>query len=684
MKQHKNPTAKSAKPIQGWQIEGREWWLWSLAVVVTLVLTFGIVSLTFFQLHPPTEGSYWLQLKEWVRGLACVVLLFDIYTLYQHMQLQRIRRRLAERDQLFQLITENAADMIAVVDGAGQRIYNSPAYEHVLGYSAEELRTTSSIEQVHPDDRARVLEAAHKARSTGQGQRLEYRIRHKDGTWRILESTASAVRDPKGKTEKLVIVNRDISERKRAEEMLAHNAFHDGLTNLPNRALFLDRLQRAFALSKRHADYKFAVLFVDIDEFKVFNDSLGHTVGDEVLIQIGQRLTASLREVDTISRPHLTESAKDDTLARVGGDEYTVLLEDIRNPSDAIRVAERLQSRLSAPFAVHGYEIVITASVGIALSSAACAHAEDLLRDANIAMYRAKRTGKARCEVFDTAMHAGALRRLDLETELRKALELGEFRTHYQPIISLRTGRITGFEALTRWQHGGRLLAPVEFIAVADETGLIIPMNQLLLREACEQLRTWHAQFPTESPLTMSVNITSKEFAYPNLAKGIGETLKQTGIDPGNVQLEITETIAMGDPEKAASVFSELKALGVRLSVDDFGTGYSSLSRLQRFPVDSLKIDRAFISQMDSDPESHKIVQIIIMLAQNLGLVTVAEGTETEEQVNQLKALDCGFAQGYFFSKPADHVAISDLLLKVNTSGKKPTAIHTLQATAGV
>ena len=316
MKQRKTPTAKSAKPIQGWQIEGREWWLWSLAVVVTVVLTFGIVSLTFFQLHPPTEGSYWLQLKEWVRGLACVVLLFDIYTLYQHMQLQRIRRRLAERDQLFQLITENAADMIAVVDGAGQRIYNSPAYEHVLGYSSEELRTTSSIDQVHPDDRARVLEAAHKARSTGQGQRLEYRIRHKDGTWRILESTASAVRDPKGKTEKLVIVNRDISERKRAEEMLAHNAFHDGLTNLPNRALFLDRLQRAFALSKRHADYVFAVLFVDIDEFKVFNDSLGHTVGDEVLIQIGQRLTASLREVDTISRPHLTESAKDDTLAR--------------------------------------------------------------------------------------------------------------------------------------------------------------------------------------------------------------------------------------------------------------------------------------------------------------------------------------------------------------------------------
>jgi diguanylate cyclase (GGDEF)-like protein/PAS domain S-box-containing protein len=391
----------AAAPIQRWQIEGREWWLWGLAVVVTLVLTFGIVSLTYFQLHPQSEGTYWTDLKEWVRGLAFVVLLFDIYTLYQHLQLQRMRRQLAERDQLFQLIAENAADMIAVVDGTGKRIYNSPAYHHILGYSAEELKSTSSIEQIHPDDRQRVLEAAHKARATGQGQRMEYRIRHKDGSWRILESTASAILNAKGETEKLVIVNRDISERKRAEELLAHNAFHDGLTNLPNRALFLDRLQRALVLSKRHTDYKFAVLFIDIDEFKVFNDSLGHKVGDEVLIQIGHRLTASLREVDTIARPHLGPS-KDDTLARLGGDEYTILLEDIRNPSDAIRVAERLQSRLAVPFTVQGYEIVVNASVGIALNTAACAHGEDLLRDANIAMYRAKRAGKARCEVFDT------------------------------------------------------------------------------------------------------------------------------------------------------------------------------------------------------------------------------------------------------------------------------------------
>jgi diguanylate cyclase (GGDEF)-like protein/PAS domain S-box-containing protein len=674
---------QNSDAIPNRHIEGREWWLWGLAVTVTLVLTLGIVSLTFFQLNPPTEGGYWSDLREWVRGLACVVLLFDIYTLYQHLQLQRIRRRLAERDQLFQLITENAADMIAVVDETGRRVYNSPAYERILGYSTDELRTTSALEQIHPDDRQRVMEASHKARSTGQGQRLEYRIRHKDGSWRILESTASVVRNEKGETVRLVIVNRDISERKRAEEMLAHNALHDGLTNLPNRALFLDRLQRAFALSKRHPKYKFAVLFIDIDEFKVFNDSLGHTIGDELLVQIGQRLKASLREADTISRQQGKLSAEDDTLARFGGDEYTVLLEDIRDPSDAIRVAGRLQAKLGAQFEGNGYEIMVTASIGIALSAASAVAPEDLLRDANIAMHRAKRTGKARCEVCDSGMHASAVKRLELETELRKGLELGEFRTHYQPIISLETGRITGFEALTRWQHADRLLPPAEFIAVAEETGLIVSMNRLLLREACEQLMEWHSLYPSEPPLTMSVNITPKEFAHPNLAKQIGVILDQMRFDAANLQLEITETIAMGDPERTASVLSELKALGVRLSVDDFGTGYSSLSRLQQFPVDSLKIDRAFISRMDSDAESRTIVEIIMMLAKNLGLITVAEGTETEEQVNQLRILGCGFAQGYFFSRPADHKAITQYLGKINRAGAPSTSINAHTAGAG-
>src|SRR5580700_5521199 len=474
------------------QIEGREWWLWGFAVAVTLALTLGIVSFTFPWFHFESDSSYWFDLREWVRGLAGLVLLFDLYTVYQHFQLQRIRRQLAERDQLFQLISENAADMIALVDIEGRRLYNSPAYKKVLGYSAEDLKDSSSIEQIHPDDRPRVLAAAEKARTSGRGERVEYRILHKDGSWRTLESTASAIRNPKGQTEKLVIVNRDITERKRAEELLVHNAFHDGLTNLPNRALFLDRLQHALTLSKKHANYKFAVLLIDIDEFKIVNDSLGHTAGDELLIKIGQRLKEAVRRADTVSRPRgnglVDKPASDDTLARLGGDEFTILLDDIRDPIEAVRVAERIQAELAAPFAVNQQEIVISASIGITSSTSPHTQAEDLLRDADIAMYRAKRGGKARCEVSDPAMHANAVKRLKLETDLRKAFDQGEFRVFYQPIVSLKTGKITGFEALTRWQRAGKIVPPIDFIPVAEETGLIIPMNRQLRREACQQL----------------------------------------------------------------------------------------------------------------------------------------------------------------------------------------------------
>ncbi|MGD1216739.1 MAG: EAL domain-containing protein, partial [Terriglobales bacterium] len=575
-------------------------------------------------------------------------------------------RQLAERDQLFQLISENAADMIALVDSDGRRLYNSPAYLKVLGYSPEDLKATSSIEQIHPDDRPRVLKAAEKARLSGRGERMEYRVRHKDGSWRTLESTASAIRNAKGQTDKLVIVNRDITERKRAEEMLAHNAFHDGLTNLPNRALFLDRLQHALTLSKRHSNYKFAVLLIDVDEFKIVNDSLGHSAGDELLIQMGQRLRDSVRRADMVSRPRTSgvpdRPANDDTLARLGGDEFAILLDDIRDPIEAVRVAERVQAELATPFVVNQQEIVISASIGIAASTSPHTQAEDLLRDADIAMYRAKRAGKARCEVSDPAMHASAVQWLSLETDLRKALDQGEFRVYYQPIVSLQTGKIAGFEALTRWQRPEGLLSPIEFIAVAEEIGLIVPMNRQLLREACQHLRTWQSEFPTIPPLTMSVNMTSREFAQPDLASEIRKSLEQTGIDPGCLQLEIIETIAMGDAEKSGHVLAHLKALGVRLSIDDFGTGYSSLSRLRRIPVDTLKIDRAFISNMESDPENREIVRAIIMLAHNLGLKVVAEGTETEEQINLLKQLNCEMAQGYFFSRPADDQAMLKLL----------------------
>ena len=648
------------------QVEAREWWLWGFAVTVTLVLTTGIVSLTFSGPHL-IRTSEWLDLKEWARGLACLVLLFDIYTVYQQLQLQRIRRELTQRNQLFEVITENAADMIAVVDCAGNRLYNSPAYQKVLGYSSEDLLAISPAEQIHPEDRSRVLEAAEKARLTGRGDLLEYRMRHKDGTWRILESVATAIPNEEGQIEKLVIVNRDITDRKWAEETLAHNALHDALTNLPNRTFFLERVRHVLALSQRHQSFKFAVLFIDIDEFKVFNDSLGHAAGDALLIQIARRLTVSIRGVDTISRSGSLQGGSglvsEESLARLGGDEFTVLLEDIRDCGEAIRVAERIQERLSIPFVVEGQELVTTASIGIAFCATSYAKSEELVRDAEIAMYRAKREGKARCQVFDNAMHTSAVKRLRLETDLRRALELGEFRVHYQPIVSLQSGKITGFEALSRWERPEGLLSPAHFIQIADETGIILPMNRLLLREACLRLRAWHSQFPCDPPLTMSVNVTPKEFAQPDLAVQIGAILGEVGIDPRSIDVEITENVAMADPQRSNLVLWELKTLGVHLSIDDFGTGYSSLSRLQGFPVDTLKIDRSFISKMDTDGE---IVRIIIMMAHNFGLRVVAEGAETAEQVSLLKQMGCDLAQGYFFARPGDHAAAQALLMSTH------------------
>jgi PAS domain S-box-containing protein len=664
--QFQNRPESEPAPILIRKVEGREWWLWGFAVAVTLVLTFGILSLTFPGFYLSKDESLFLNLKEWVRGLAALVLLFDIYTIYQHLQLQRIRRRLAEREQLFQIITENAADMIALVDREGHRLYNSPAYEKMLGYGAAELASTSSLDQVHPDDRARVLQAAEKAYATGRGESLEYRIRHKDGSWRVLESTSNAIPGQNGETKGLVIVNRDITERKRAEALLEHRAFHDGLTNLPNRALFLDRLERAIAVSHRHNDFRFAVLFIDIDEFKVFNDSLGHSAGDDLLIQIARRLTACLRGADTVTRPRPGEQSQlsigENTLARPGGDEFVVLAEELRDPSDAIRMAKRIQERLAIPFGVSGHEIVITASIGIAFSGGTATNASDVLRDAEMAMYRAKDGGKARCEVFDSAMQDDAVKRLQLETDLRKALELNEFRVHYQPLVSLTTGKIVAFEALSRWQRPQGIVMPGEFIAVADEIGLILPMNRQLLHDACLQLRRWHELFPSDPPLAIGVNVTAKQFAQPDLASQIGEILRQTDTDPACVDLEITENIAMADVERSAVVLSQLKALGVHLSIDDFGTGYSSLSRLQRFPVDTLKIDRTFVSEMDRDRDTGEIVRVIAMLARNLGLKVVAEGIERQEQMEMLRGLGCETGQGYLFSKPVSADAIEQLM----------------------
>jgi predicted signal transduction protein with EAL and GGDEF domain len=455
----------------------------------------------------------------------------------------------------------------------------------------------------------------------------------------------------------------------RLQDKLIQDARQDPLTRLPNRAFFLDQLAGCVKRAKRLPGYIFAVLFVDIDGFKIVNDSLGHFAGDQLIVQIAERLVSSVRREDVVScsadaNGEVRQSGED-TLARIGGDEFTILLVDIRDASDGIRVAERIQQKLASPFLISGQEVSITASIGIALSATGYSTAEDILRDADTAMYRAKSLGKSRYEICDPAMHARAVSRLKLETDLRRAMDGEEFRVHYQPIVSLRDFRIIGFEALLRWQRPGFGLAmPGEFVPVAEETGLIIISGLWVLREACRQMRAWNLQFPSDRAFTVSVNISGKQFAQPDLVREVDRILRETCLDPHCLKLELTESVTMREVERAARIFGELKSLGVGLSMDDFGTGYSSLSYLRRFPVDTLKIDRSFVSEMEDTSESRAIVQMIMSLGRSLGMEMVAEGVETAEQVSLLRSLGCEYAQGYFFSKPTDQEAMAEVLFK--------------------
>jgi diguanylate cyclase (GGDEF)-like protein/PAS domain S-box-containing protein len=581
-----------------------------------------------------------------------------ILALYQQFRIYQIHAKAKTNEELFQIVTENAADMIALVDVKGHRLYNSPAYKRVLGYSAVELGETSAFEQIHPEDRFRVLEAARAARETGIGKRLEYRIKHKDGSWRILDSVVSVVRDANGAVVKLVIVNRDITERKRAEQQLEHNLFHDPLTGLPNRRLFLDRLQHSFARARRDPAHQYSLLLANVDHIKVFNETLGTAGGDQVLEEIARRIATCLRQDDTVARDH-SGSPAEQILSRLGGDEFAILLDTVSDPSDAMRVAKRVQAAVAEPLFVNSRgdsrEVRPSLGIGIAVSTPAHQQPEDVLKDANLAMRRAKALGESRCEVFDEVMHTRAEGRLRLESDLRTAIAERQFRVYYQPVIQLDSRSIVSFEALLRWDHPSQgLISPYRFIEAAEDSGILVSLGHWLMLQACRQLREWESNHFTGQSLNVTVNLSARQFADARLVNDIQDALRETGVDPSRLQLEMTESVAAVDPTLTITLLSHLKHMGIGVILDDFGIGSSSLRALWQFPVDALKIDRSLVRDMHMDRSASDIVETIVMLARKMNLKVIAEGIETARQLDRLRELGCQYGQGYYFSQPLD------------------------------
>ena len=564
-------------------------------------------------------------------------------------QIAAVREQSREQ-QRFRSLVLHSSDVVTIVDHDLSIFYESPAVSRVLGYEPARLAGTDFTELVHPEDRTRAVAFfSDLLKQPGAAVGVEWRLRHAGGSWLHAESVCTNLLEDSA-VRGLVVNTRDVTARKRAEERLQHDAFHDALTGLPNRALFKEHLRVAIGRVRRSPQYMYAVLFLDLDRFKNVNDSLGHSFGDRLLVAIAERLQSSVRQIDVV--------------ARLGGDEFAVLLDGIDDPNDAVHVAGRVQKALREPVDIDDrHEVFATTSIGIALSNSEYAEPEDVLRDADTAMYRAKARGRACHEVFDKLMHARAVALLRLENDLRRAVDRGEFEVYYQPIVSLKEGeQISGFEALVRWRHPERgIVSPADFISVAEDTGLIIHIGRWVLREACGQMRRWQRQYPEYRSLMLSVNLSGKQFMQADLVEQIQAVLEETEFDPRCLQLEITESVVIDNTEVVTSRLVRLRELGVQLTMDDFGTGYSSLSYLHKFPIDVLKIDRSFISQAGAEGRS-EIVPTIIMLARNMGMKVVAEGVETDEQLAHLNELDCAYGQGFLFSKPLDSRAAEELI----------------------
>jgi len=611
-------------------------------------------------LHPPLEfrvphkdGS-WRYLEHVVNNLLDDLTVRGVVVTSRDVtERKEAERKLREAEQRYRSLIEQVPAVVYIqeIGSPDSAMYMSPQIETLTGYSPEDCKDPGlRWDMVHPDDRERLQLEDRRTGEPGEVFTTEYRVVHRDGRVVWVRNESVMLEEPSG-TRYWQGFMLDITERKQVEEQLQHQALHDPLTYLPNRVLFVDRLKHALTRGNRQAS-KVMVVYMDLDNLKVINDSLGHEAGDQLLVEVAKRLKDGLRTQDSA--------------ARLAGDEFGVLIEDVTDVDDAVRIVERITEFLQPPFDVGQQEVYVTASIGIALNGSTQERAEDLLRHADLAMYRAKHKGKARYEVFETNMEAEAKKRLGVENELRRASALQEFRVYYHLIVALESGKIAGVEALVRWEHPKRgLLLPEEFLAVAEETGLIVGIGQWVLREACLQAQAWQQLYPSSPPLTMSVNLSPKQFFRSDL---VAEILHETKLDASTLQLEITEgALTNNTVPSAGDILHSLKDLGVQLAIDDFGVGYSSLSYLKRFPVDFLKIDRSFIGGLKQDPNSgaskdKEIVSAMIDLTHALGLKVVAEGVETAEQMAQLRDMGCDLAQGHYFSEPLPYEGISVLL----------------------
>jgi diguanylate cyclase (GGDEF)-like protein/PAS domain S-box-containing protein len=582
--------------------------------------------------------------------------------------LARQNRDLRRSEERFQSLLRNSIDVQLIADAGGRITYESAAVERVRGYRPEDRIGRNILDDVHPDDREWAAQMVRDvARLPGSQVAAEVRVRHADGSWLVIEAVAKNLLDDPA-VGGVVVNYRDVTARKSLEDELKRQAFHDSLTGLANRALFADRLQHAISRAER-APAALAVLFVDLDDFKTVNDSLGHSEGDLLLIAVADRLRAGVRASDTI--------------ARMGGDEFAILLEDPIDGETPVEVGQRLLAQLEPPFVHGGKELFVRASIGIATTRSQDHTADEVLRNADVAMYTAKSNGKNRLEVFEPGMHAAALTRLALKGDLERALERGEFRLAYQPIVRLGSGRLSGVEALLRWQHRDRgTVAPSDFIPVAEETGLILPLGRWVLERACAQAAAWNAISP--KPITISVNVSGRQLQQPAFSAEVAQVLASTGLAPELLTLELTESILMQDAEAAIAMLADLKSLGVRLAIDDFGTGYSSLNYLRRFPIDELKIDRSFVASLDEGPTQSAVVLSIVRLSETLHLETVAEGIEEPSQLAALRDLGADLGQGYLFARPLDVLAVTALIeadaplgeSAVEVDGRQPPARH--------